>query len=138
VIVLDLDSNLETVDCDLIIGKLSEIIARWNTLGTYSQTDRNCQHFVDEILASLDISPTMHFKGQLGEFLKNLRAKGQCASKFHLNPTIREKLLIKEEFLTFSTHKELDEFYAKLETEFPTFSQDYKDDFHVLCDFVNI
>ena len=77
IIALDLDTGLELADGDVVIEKISEVIARWNVMHKYDKNNNNCQAFVDEILLSLDIDPHLKFKGQLGLYLKRLRTKGE-------------------------------------------------------------
>jgi hypothetical protein len=77
-VALDVDSHLELVDADIVIEKISEVIARWNVLHPYDKKENNCQVFVDDLLLALDIDPNQKFKGQLGEYVKKLRTKGEC------------------------------------------------------------
>jgi hypothetical protein len=54
------------------------------------------------------------FSGPLGEFIKKLRDKGVCDMNFYMDDNFREKFGIKEKKMKFTTHKELDEFAARL------------------------
>eukprot|EP01027_Heterolobosea_sp_BB2_P013566 GEZU01019558.1.p1 GENE.GEZU01019558.1~~GEZU01019558.1.p1 ORF type:complete len:180 (+),score=52.18 GEZU01019558.1:188-727(+) len=101
------------------IDRITPVILKWNLTKTYAQTKDNCQAFVDDICAALDIDLTK-IEGMLGDYLKRLRTNGQCELDFRLRPDFREKFKIKETLLKFNTHRELDQFVAKL-TE-----QDYR------------
>jgi hypothetical protein len=125
-IVIDIDNNLEVVDVDFVIEKITEVIARWNVLHPYDKRENNCQEFVDDLLIALDINPHLHFKGQLGEYLKKLRNKGEANIEYDIPKDIRDKCQIKEKTVKFSNHLELDQFLKKITDAYPMFLEDYK------------
>jgi hypothetical protein len=91
-----------------VLDKMADVICHWNATYTYSQKDRNCQAFVDDICAALNIE--LKFGGSLNEYLKQLRKNGRCALKFYLTPTLQKTLGMTESSVTFANHKELDKF----------------------------
>ena len=86
----------------------------------YNNKTYNCQLFVDEILASLGIDVKEEYKGQLGEYLKKLRNKGECKIEFEISPTIGELCGIKEKKIEFKTHIELDKFILINKSQYGT------------------
>ena len=77
ILALDVDHNLETIDVDRVIDSLSEVVHRWNINHKYDQLNDNCQHFIDDLLISLDIDPHLKFKGQLGNYIQKIRKNGK-------------------------------------------------------------
>ena len=100
------------------LDKISDIICHWNASFTYSQKDRNCQTFVDEICDSLGIE--LKFGGSLAEYVSHLRRNGKCELKYYLTPDLQKTLGINESSISFKTHKELDDFVRKLDEKAPT------------------
>eukprot|EP01080_Neovahlkampfia_damariscottae_P001184 gene1184-10698_t len=125
-ICVDIDNDLEVVDVDFVIEKITEVIARWNVLHPYDKKENNCQAFVDDILLSLDIDPHLKFKGQLGSYVKKLRTKGECKIEYDIPSVIREKCGFKHKTISFQNHKELDEFLKEVIDKFPKFLEDYR------------
>lgn len=134
-IALDVETTLEIVDYELIIDRLCEVITRWNTLYEYDQYKRNCQHFVDDLLANLDISQSLQFKSQIGDFIKNLRNQGCYETSLHLSQNLREDIQVKKEKILFKSHKQIDEFVINATTIYPRFSIDYKEELMLLKSF---
>lgn len=132
IIAVDVETTLETVDYEVIIDRLCEVICRWNTLYEYDKYTKNCQHFVDDLLANLDISPNLKFKSQMGDFLKQLRNEGSYETVLHLSPTLRDHIKVKEEKILFKSHKQLDQFIIDAELAYPKFSVDYKEELMLL------
>eukprot|EP01080_Neovahlkampfia_damariscottae_P001200 gene1200-10714_t len=135
IVALDIDSHLEIVDSDKVIEKLSEVVARWNVNHSYDKSKNNCQVFVDDLLLALDIDPHIKFKGQLGEFVKKLRTKGECNIEYDIPDDIREKCSFKEKKKTFSSHRELDQFVNEILEDFPDFFVSRKSDAALLKSF---
>eukprot|EP01080_Neovahlkampfia_damariscottae_P011394 gene11394-4561_t len=134
-VALDVDHTLELVDVDYVIQTVSEVITRWNSLYMYNNKTYNCQLFVDEILAALGVDAKEEYKGQLGEYLKKLRNKGECKIEYELSPSLQEKCEIKEKKIEFKTHRELDNFMKKIEQHIPQFEFDFPHDYRLLKSF---
>jgi hypothetical protein len=126
---------LELVDVDQVIESISQVITRWNSMYIYDRKTYNCQLFVDEILASLGIDVIQEYKGQLGEFLKKLRNKGECNIEYQIPHEIQESCQFKEKKIQFKSHQELDKFVQTVEQNVPKFEMDYPHDFKLLKSF---
>lgn len=116
--------------------KISKIIIDWNVNKEYNQRNSNCQQFVDELCKGLGIDLSK-FEGPLGEYLKNLREKGQCELYFPISQELRENLKIKEKVKKFQTHEELDEFVKGLLEKASDFEEENQADWLLLKRFVN-
>eukprot|EP01080_Neovahlkampfia_damariscottae_P001185 gene1185-10699_t len=134
-VAVDVPTNLELVDVDVVVDRISEVISRWNIFRKYDRMSDNCQLFVDDIFASLGIDIDKHFKGQIGDFLKVLRKKGTCNIEFKVSPEIQEKCEIKDKVIKFESHEQLDKFVENIEESYPKFKSDYPDDYQLLKSF---
>jgi hypothetical protein len=54
----------------------SKVICEWNSNKSYNQTSANCQHFVEDILGQLNITPK--YRNTIDNYLKQLKQKGKC------------------------------------------------------------
>jgi len=83
---------------------LSTVICKWNKDKNYDLVLSNCQHFVEDILRSLDIDPKYMWQSNaLGRYLDHIRYK----------PENKVRRLIRNDGKTeiiFNTHEELDKF----------------------------
>jgi len=132
----DIDSNLDLADYEYVVEKLSETICRWNVIHTYNQSQSNCQHFVDEALVSLGIDPQTKFKGQLGQFMNNLRKTGHEKMTFEVSSELLSKLKHwKDKTITFKSHKQLDQFVKDILEADPEFLQNKSGDMLLLKGF---
>jgi len=75
------------------------------------------------------------FEGPLGEYLNNLREKGQCEIVYPISDEIREKLKIKDKSKTFKSHEELDDFVSLIVKEEPEFQEKFSSDWLLLKSF---
>jgi hypothetical protein len=75
------------------------------------------------------------FGGQLKDFLKVLREKGECKIQFNIPHEVQEACNLKEKKIEFKTHKQLDEFLKTVDEHYPSFKSDFKDDFQLLKSF---
>ncbi|KAL0481803.1 structural maintenance of chromosomes protein [Acrasis kona] len=106
------------------LGKLAEVISKYNVNGQYDQLNCNCQRFVDDVLKQLGIE--LKFTGQLDAFLKELKRTGRCESKYKVpdqfldalkQHTFKSELKVDENgIVKFDTHEQLDEFVHKMES----------------------
>lgn len=101
----------------------------------YDKQKNNCQGFIDDILISLDIDPETKFKGQLGEYLKHLRMYGENKMNFSVNNDLREKTGIKESNITFTSHKQLDEFINLVQEKDSSYFKDHPEEEMLLKSF---
>jgi hypothetical protein len=90
-------------------------------------------NFINLKIKGVDINK--QFGGQLKDFLKVLREKGECKIQFHIPPEVQEACSMKEKKIEFKTHKQLDEFIKTVDEHYPSFKSDYKDDFQLLKSF---
>jgi hypothetical protein len=54
----------------------NKVICEWNSNKSYNQTTANCQHFVEDILSQLSITPK--YRSTIDNYLKQLKQKGKC------------------------------------------------------------
>jgi len=90
------------------LDKMADLICHWNANYQYSQNQRNCQTFIDEVCEALDIQ--LSFTGALNDYLIQLRKNGKCDLKYFLPDHLRTLLNTDEKYMTFTTHKQLDDF----------------------------
>lgn len=129
----DLDFGGIEFEINETVEKVSQVIIDWNTNRTYNQKSANCQQFVDELCTALNIP--LNFEGPLGEYLNNLRSKGQCELDFPITNEMRVNLEIKESKVRFSTHQELDDFVKDLIVKEPMFKENYPMEWMLLKSF---
>jgi len=114
----DIDDFDSVKDIESLTHKLAEIIVDWNLNKGYKdhggdkQHVGNCQDFVEDVLKRLGLKTA--FTGPLGEFTRKLREQGKCDMVLYLDEDFREKFSIKEQKIKFETHKQIDEFAARL------------------------
>lgn len=102
------------------------MIIDWNVNKVYNQRNANCQQFIDDLCNELGIDLNK-FEGPLGEYMKNLREKGECSLIFPISPDMRENLKIREKSMKFETHEEIDKFARELQEKVPTFEEEYQE-----------
>jgi hypothetical protein len=129
----DLDFGGIGFEINETIEKISNVIIDWNVNKVYNQSSANCQQFVDDICKALGIK--LNFEGPLGEYLNNLRTKGECELDFPITPEMRVNLSIKESKKRFQTHHDLDEFVKELITKEPMFQDNYPMEWMLLKSF---
>jgi hypothetical protein len=117
-----------------VIDKVSGVICDWNVHMEYSQRNANCQHFIDDICAVLNVSLDK-FTGSMSHYLDKLRTKGMCKMKYTIPYELMEKLGIKEQKLEIPTHQELDSFVGKIMDKIPKFEEEFPEDFQLLKAF---
>jgi hypothetical protein len=115
------------------ISKVAEVILDWNVNRQYNQRNNNCQQFVDELCEKLGIP--VKFQGPLGEYLQNLREKGECSLTFPMNDDMRSELGIRETECFFHTHADLDKFVLDLQNKDPQFEMNYHPEWNLLKSF---
>ncbi len=120
-------------DLDDTVQKISEVIIKWNTSKQYDQRNANCQQFVDDCCEALKIN--MKFDGPLGEYLNNLREKGECDISFPIPDDMREALKIEAKKKSFASHLELDEFVHELQQKDLEFENNYPLEWGLLKSF---
>jgi hypothetical protein len=121
-------------------AKVASFITHWNINKTYKdnptkESDGNCQDFVHDLLDQLNIKTDHIYSGALGEFLKKLRKQGKCDMEFLMDPQFRQTFGMKENSVTFKTHKELDEFVQSLKDQDLEFEFKYKSEMILLKSF---
>jgi len=129
----DLDFGGIEFEINDTIEKVAQVIIDWNTNRTYNQKSANCQQFVDDLCKSLGVP--LNFEGPLGEYLNNLRSKGQCELDFPITNEMRVNLEIKESKKRFNTHQELDDFVKELIAKEPLFQENYPMEWMLLKSF---
>jgi hypothetical protein len=129
----DLDFGGLGFELNDTIEKISQVIIDWNVNKVYNQQNANCQQFVDELCKSLGVP--IHFEGPLGEYLNNLRRRGECEIDFPVTPDMRVNLDIREAKKRFHTHQELDDFVKMLIEKEPMFQENYPMEWMLLKSF---
>ncbi|KAG2377475.1 hypothetical protein C9374_009386 [Naegleria lovaniensis] len=125
--------EISTKELDSCIDRVSQVIADWNVHNRYSQQKCNCQHFVDDICKALGIK--MNFTGSMGHYITKLRNKGLCNIKWKVPVDIMEQVGIKEQKITFYTHKQLDMLMCSILSKIPDFPERYQEDHMLLKSF---
>lgn len=125
--------EISTKELDSCIDRVSQVIADWNVHNRYSQQKCNCQHFVDDICKALGIK--MNFTGSMGHYITKLRNKGLCNIKWKVPVDIMEQVGIKEQQITFYTHKQLDTLMCTILSKIPDFPERYEEDHMLLKSF---
>ncbi|KAL9649370.1 hypothetical protein ABK040_016197 [Willaertia magna] len=125
--------GMSTFDLNETIDKISKVIIDWNVNKEYSQRNANCQQFVDDLCKALGIP--IQFDGVLGDYLNDLRSKGQCEIYFPVSDNMKEEFGIKESKVYFHTHEELDNFVKGLLEKQPLFAEEYNLDWNLLKSF---
>jgi len=83
------------------VQKVCDVIVDWNIKQTYDVVNKNCQHFVDELLKSLGFSSV--FTGLIGQFFQHLQSCNSFENfEFRFPPKPNGHL--------FNSHEELDEY----------------------------
>jgi len=131
----DLEFGGVQLDLDETIKKISKVIIHWNVTKHYNQSENNCQQFVDDVCVELGLNLGKLLHGPLGEYLKELRAKGKSDISFPISDEMRENLEIKEKSKKFATHEELDSFVAGCVEKDPQFEENYKEHMLLLKSF---
>lgn len=129
----DLDFGGAGFEINDTIDKISKVIIDWNLNKTYNQQSANCQQFVDDLCKALGVP--INFEGPLGEYLNNLRSRGECELDFPITPDMRVNLDIKEAKKRFHTHQELDDFVKFLIGKEPMFMENYPMEWMLLKSF---
>lgn len=96
----------------------------------------NCQDFVEDVLTCLGFS-LPNFQGALASFLQEMRTKGSSELIFRPAPELAKKLNMPEPSITFTNHKQLDDFVngIKMQKEFALWSHDYPGEYALLKSF---
>lgn len=132
----DVETTFRGPQVSEAIDKISDVVCNWNADVTYSSAKYNCQTFIDELCKVLNIK--LEFKGSLGNFVKNLRATGQCDITYTPAQIVCTKLNLANEVITFNTHRELDDFVTKVREKVPQYFEldpVGKDDWKLLKSF---
>jgi len=120
-------------DLDDVIAKITPVIIDWNVNKAYSQRDANCQQFVDELCNVLDIP--IKFEGPLGQYLHDLRERGECELEFPISADMRVEMQIRDKKKKFESHRELDEFVLECLQKDPQFENNYAAEWMLLKSF---
>jgi hypothetical protein len=122
-----------------ITNKLAACIVKWNTTMQYKETggDKskygNCQDFVDDVLATLDIK--LNFSGPLAHFIERLRKTGKCNLQFEPDNSFSEKFSLTEKVYKFTDHDSLDKFVHELMAKNSNLMTDHRSEWALLKSF---
>eukprot|EP01080_Neovahlkampfia_damariscottae_P004965 gene4965-8559_t len=102
---------------EIVRDKIANVIVDWNSNVTYAKIGNgknhgNCQNFIDSVLEKLEIESS--FSGYVADFINDIKRNGSSKLKFKMNPEFRSKFTIKEDFIIFESHVELDKFVMDL------------------------
>jgi hypothetical protein len=95
-----------------MLDDLADVIVEWNANKIYSQTECNCQHFIDAICNKLAIN--LNFSGAVGEYVKRLRKTGNATPIYDIKPSLAKILNVKPGIIEFLNHRDVDEFVIKV------------------------
>jgi hypothetical protein len=118
---------------ELAIGKIAKIVCEWNAYRTYSKTNMNCQHFIEEICSALNLK--LNFSGALADFISRLRSNGVADIAFPVSERLRTKLNITEKSKKFENHVQLDKFVSDIQKHDPTYLSENPHDNSLLKSF---
>lgn len=127
------ETKLKELNFDETMEKISKVICLWNVEKKYDRFYCNCQHFVDDLLKVLEITPD--FKTTMKDVVSSMRTQGECKIEWKVPKEIQEKCLIKEGVKKFSTHEELDVLVQKILDKMPKFKKLYPEDYLLLKSF---
>ena len=138
IITADIDSIGTKKDLKKTIDIIAQAVADYNVYHSYSQLSgnplkSNCQDFVEELLERLEIK--LNFEGAMGNYLKELRTKGQGKLKFKPDKEFIQKFLLKDESVIFISHDQLDTFVRNLMKIDSKFKKNYPSEFSLLKSF---
>jgi hypothetical protein len=119
ILAADVDKYFKGPQVDVAVDKIASVISHWNSGRQYSSTGDNCQTFIDELCAVLDIQ--LDFKGALGNFIQTLRKTGQCEPTYTCSSNMQKLLGIREPTRKFETHADLDTFVNHVRQKMPTY-----------------
>lgn len=80
------------------ITDVCRVVARWNATQTYSVLNKNCQHFVNDVLGALQLKANT--SGELEEFIKSLSGQDET------------EVVFKYKGQSFTTHAQLDSYVS--------------------------
>ena len=71
----------------------------------------------------------------MAHYLNKLRTKGLCKIRWNVPADLREKVGIKEDKISFTTHKQLDSMVCKILSKIPNFQEKFEEDYMLLKSF---
>ncbi|KAG2381507.1 hypothetical protein C9374_006496 [Naegleria lovaniensis] len=117
---------------------LATLCCRWNCRKMYHNETCNCQHFVEEIISTLQLTSSFEkaIKGPIRLYFDKLKSKGVCDMTYEVSQDIRQKILEHEHTsddlkqllkqhskIEFKTHAILDEFVQLVKELSPLYFQ---------------
>ncbi|KAL0480395.1 peptidyl-tRNA hydrolase [Acrasis kona] len=137
VLAVDVDAVVQ-LDLNEAVDACAKVICEWNSNKQYSQTNHNCQHFVDALLDAMHVK--VDFEEPLNHYLNKMRKKGEAKVQWTVPTEIRSICEIKEEKIAFKSHKELDEMVRNIQNKLlektqTAFDEEYSTDWQFLKAF---
>jgi hypothetical protein len=114
-------------DISIALEKLVTIIAAWNGFKDYSVGETNCQHFVDDCLLALNITPK--YQPMMDAYVHYMRENGFAMYEIPLLDFIKDAM--GASLSQFSTHNQVLEFesHDQLETFACALMDGFQEDF---------
>lgn len=116
VVCLDLGSDIGHGNVDETISNVSKVICKWNTTKSYNSLSSNCQNFIEDVLACLNINLHQVFQkeGKINQLLQQIKNKGKGDFLYQISPELKKSLEITKDVLYFDDHQHLDLFLQRL------------------------
>jgi hypothetical protein len=111
---------------------LAQEIVKWNVGATYGVVNNTARKFVEACLCAMNVR--LNFRGEIKDYLTDLYTVERVTRTLKLSASAQEALSydflqdfgVNNGQITFTTHRQLDEFYYAILNEFPEFLQESK------------
>lgn len=100
----------ENYDLESVIHKLASKVYNWNNYRKYSLIGSNCHDFINDILKEIKVNLDFSKYPVIGGFIKDLRSMNEPKLKISISENFQKTFNLKEKFVFFETHEELDKF----------------------------
>lgn len=116
-----------------LLKSISKVVFNWNNTKLYNNKENNCQHFVDEILKSINIDIDKVFSGSIGKYMNMLRMGKTSVMEYQIPKEYQSEF--KMTSITFTSHDMLDKFVMDILKIDQKFEENHKKDYALLKAF---